>query len=233
MSRWRAVVFDLDDTLYPERQYVQSGMHAVAAWIETQLGVPAGRTFAELCALQETAPRGRTFDRWLQGHGLEAPAWLPGMLLAYRRHQPRLTPFAETPRVLERLSSRFTLGLVSDGYREVQRRKWAALGLQPYFQAVVFSDELGRDAWKPSPLPFETVLEALAVAADRAVYVGDNPTKDFRGAGQVGMGTIRVRRPLRARVLAGGIATGGTNGATSSLDGSATSRGLSIGRTSS
>jgi putative hydrolase of the HAD superfamily len=86
------------------------------------------------------------------------------------------------------------LGLVSDGYLEAQQRKWAALDIDRYFRAVVFSDELGRAHWKPSPLPYRTVLDRLMIAAERAVYVGDNPTKDFRGARLTGMSTIRVRR---------------------------------------
>ena len=53
---------------------------------------------------------------------------------------------------------------------------------------------MGRDAWKPSPRPFYHLLEQLAVPAARAVYVADNPAKDFRGARSAGMATIRVRR---------------------------------------
>ena len=61
--------------------------------------------------------------------------------------------------------------------------------------AIVYSDALGRNAWKPSPLPFKAVLQRLSLSGDEAIYVADNPAKDFRGARQVGMGTVRIRRP--------------------------------------
>lgn len=86
------------------------------------------------------------------------------------------------------------LGLVSDGYLEVQRRKLAALGLSHFFTSVVFSDQFGREHWKPSTIPFATILRNLDCAPYRAVYVGDNPKKDFLGARQLNMHTVRIVR---------------------------------------
>jgi putative hydrolase of the HAD superfamily len=77
----------------------------------------------------------------------------------------------------------------------VQQRKLTALGIGPLFDGVVFSDELGRDHWKPSTLPFELISERLGVKPEQAVYVGENSLKDFLGARQAGMRTIRVLGP--------------------------------------
>ena len=195
MIDWQAIVFDLDDTLFPEREYVLGGMRAVAAWAQGQFALPRDRTFAELHELFEQGVRGDTFNRWLQSHGRRPDDWVPAMVQVYRRHDPRIAPYAEVRNLLEDLAGQLRLGLVTDGYLAVQQRKVAALGLGRYFAAIVYSDALGRRAWKPSPRPFETVLEQLDVAAAEAVYVGDNPAKDFRGARSVGMQTIRVRRP--------------------------------------
>ena len=84
--------------------------------------------------------------------------------------------------------------MVSDGYLQVQQCKWAALGLDSFFDAVVFSDSLGRENWKPNTAPFKLVLERLNIAPEFSVYVGDNPRKDFFGARQLGMQTIWVKR---------------------------------------
>ena len=195
MLRWQAIVFDLDDTLYPERHYVLSGMRAIAVWGEQQFGLSCEQTFAELRRLFEQGVRGNTFDLWLESHDLEPADWVRTMVQVYRQHDPQIAPNEEVPRLLDRLCSDHRLGLVTDGCLEVQQRKMAALGLEPYFQAIIYSDVLGRDAWKPSPRPFQAVMEQLSVAADRSVYVGDNPVKDFRGARQVGMDTIRLRQP--------------------------------------
>jgi putative hydrolase of the HAD superfamily len=194
MPALRAVVFDLDDTLYPERSYVLSGFRAVAAWAEVHLGIPQLAGAAALQRLFEEGIRGNTFNLWLESRGLTAEKWVPHLVQIYRDHLPQITPYPEIVELLPRLRSRYRLGLVTDGYLQVQRQKFSALGLDHYFDSVIFSDELGSDAWKPSPRAFMDVLERLDVAGEEAVYVADNPKKDFLGARRAGMRTVRIRR---------------------------------------
>ena len=191
----RAVVFDLDDTLYPERAFVLSGFRVIAAWVEKHLGISAEVAFVELCQLFEAGIRGNTFDHWLESHGLKAEDWGKQMVQVYREHEPHIEPYPEVPEVLRRLRLHYRLGLVSDGFAEVQKRKLIALGLASCFDVIVFSDEWGREAWKPNSKPFEIALERLRITGPEAIYVADNPTKDFLGARRMGMWTVRVRRP--------------------------------------
>lgn len=191
----RAVVFDLDDTLYPEHAYVLSGFQAVATWAEEHLGILATQGLAELRQLFDDGVRGDTLNRWLESHELQPDNWVPQMVQIYREHHPYIEPYPEVPGLLQRLRPRYRLGLVTDGYSEVQKRKLAALGLTSYFDVLIFSDEWGWEAWKPNSRPFEIALERLGIPGPEAVYVADNPTKDFLGARQVGMWTVRVRRP--------------------------------------
>ena len=195
MPALRAVVFDLDDTLYPERSFVLSGFRAVAMWAEEHLGISADQALTELYQLFEGGIRGNTFNRWLESHGLKNEDWVPQMVQVYREHEPHIEPYPEVPVLLRRLRLHYRLGLVSDGYAKVQRRKLTALGLASCFDVLIFSDEWGREAWKPNSKPFEIALERLKVTGSEAIYVADNPTKDFLGARQVGMWTVRVRRP--------------------------------------
>jgi putative hydrolase of the HAD superfamily len=195
VSGWQAIVFDLDDTLYPERDYVRSGFAAVAAWSESRLGVDAAEGRADLQALFDRGVRGTTFDEWLRARGLPREPWIAQLVDVYRAHEPSLCCFPGVRELLRALGERHRLGLVSDGLLAVQRRKLAALGIEGFFDAVVFSDEGGRAAWKPSPRPFRIVLERLRVPPARAVYVADNAAKDFLGARRAGMGTVWVRRP--------------------------------------
>ena len=194
MSKWQAIVFDLDDTLYPERDFVLSGFRAVAQWGEMHLGIQRDQGYAHLCALYESGVRGDTFNRWLAAQGIADARLISQLIQVYREHLPRLTPFPEVPDLLARLHHRYRLGLLSDGYLDVQRRKLVALGLESYFGAIVFSDEWGREAWKPSLKPFQAILQQLKVPASAVIYVADNPLKDFLGARQVGMFTVRIQR---------------------------------------
>ncbi len=194
MSRWHAVAFDLDDTLYPEWSFVLGGFRAAAAWAQAHLGRPAEETSAELVSLFQDGVRGDTFDRWLASHGL-GPDAVPELVRAYREHAPTLTPYPGITGLLESLQGSRRLGLLSDGDFAVQRRKLGALGISRYFDAIVFTDVWGRDGWKPAARPFRELLDGLGVDAAEAVYVADNPAKDFLGPRELGMSSIRVRFP--------------------------------------
>ena len=193
MSRWRAVVFDLDDTLYPEHEYVLSGFRAAAEWAERRGLDSADASFAELQSMFRQGVRGDTFNRWLASKGL--PTELASeMVEAYRVHTPGcLRPYPGVVNLLRQLHGTVRLGLVSDGYLAVQRAKFVALGLGGFFSAVVFSDELGREHWKPSRRPFERVMSVLDMPARDAVYVADNCAKDFVGARSAGLATVWAR----------------------------------------
>ena len=196
MSNWEAVVFDLDDTLFPESEYVLSGFRAVSLWAEEQLGIPCELAFRTLEELFRNGIRGDTFNRWLDTAGIAVDERLISQVMrVYRDHAPPiLNPFPEVPGLLWSLHRSLRLGIVSDGYLDVQKRKWAALGLAPYFSAVVFSDQWGREFWKPHRRPFLAAAGMLGVAPEKTVYVGDNPLKDFYGARRAGMYAIRVKR---------------------------------------
>lgn len=192
-SKWQAVVFDLDDTLFPEAAYVYSGFKAAALCAEEQLGFGAAETLCELTDLYAAGVRGNTFARWAEAHGQSVETVVPLLVLAYRNHEPQLTPFPEAVSLLQMLRPLACLGLVSDGWLAVQRRKLAALKIDTLFDVVAFSDTWGRDAWKPNPLPYQRALAAMHVLPQFAVYIGDNPVKDFLGARRAGMRSIRLR----------------------------------------
>ncbi len=194
MNSLQAIVFDLDDTLYAERDYVLSGFKAVANWASLNLGIDEERGSATLCNLYHQGVRNNTFNQWLAIHQIENPQVVTKLLDVYREHAPTISPFSESIDLLKTLTKSYKIGLVSDGYLQVQQRKWAALGLDHFFDAVVFSDSLGRENWKPSTAPFKLVLERLNIAPEFSAYIGDNPLKDFFGARQLGMSTIWVKR---------------------------------------
>lgn len=191
----RAVVFDLDDTLYPERSYAVSGFAAVARWVETALGIPVDSARDELIALLNGGVRGRVFDEWLIRRGIEAaPGTVAEMVRVFRDHAPKISLYPEADALLRALGPRFRLGLLTDGYLEVQRKKVNALGLRDRFDGIVLSDQWGRESWKPNPRCYQEIARILSVATNEAVYVADNPAKDFLGARRAGMSSIRVRR---------------------------------------
>ena len=191
----RAAVFDLDDTLYPERQYVLSGYRAVAEHLRASLK----RTERFEDWLWDRFLRGLCRDAFQAASehfrlGLDAGG-VERLVRVYREHRPRIQPYPSAAEFLGRLHGRFRLGLLTDGFLPAQRLKLQALALERFFDAVVFTEEMGRECWKPSAAGFERVRQLLDVPHDTCAYVGDNPSKDFVAPNALGWRTIRWVHP--------------------------------------
>lgn len=185
-----AVVFDLDDTLYPEASYNISGFKAAGRYVAEHHGIP---NFGTQCiALFERGIRGDIFDRVLNANGLRIP--VEDLLQVYRDHTPAIDLYDDARVILSALLGHVPLGLITDGYKTVQRRKVAALGIDSCFTSLVFSDDEGPDSWKPSPRPYLRVMAEISELADTFVYLGDNPRKDFITARKLGWRTVMVDR---------------------------------------
>lgn len=191
----RAVLFDLDDTLYPEWDFVRGGFAIVAQTLAT-LGVGTPADVMELLErLHFDGGREGVFDRAAQQLGFTADL-VPKLVELFREHAPSLKLEDESRRTLESLRDTYRLGCVTDGFAHVQRRKIDSLGIEVLFDAIVVADELGgRALWKPDPRPFHHCCELLAVEPGRAAFVGDNPERDLWGAHRAGLLAIRIRRP--------------------------------------
>jgi putative hydrolase of the HAD superfamily len=203
------LVFDLDDTLYPERQFALSGFAAAGRWAEAELGV-AGLA-ADMTRLLDQGHLGQLFRialaERLPNHG---PEHLTGLLEAYRDHEPELALFDDASWALAHFGARAKLGLITDGTHRVQAKKVAALGIAAHFQEIVFTDALGgRSFSKPHPKSYEMVEQALASEGRRLVYVGDNPAKDFVVPNARGWTSVMVHRPDTDRIHAGAQAAAG------------------------
>lgn len=189
------VVFDLDDTVYLERDYVRSGFAAVGSWAEEALAATGfGRCCWELFC---SGVRHRTFDEALHRLGVGGDAALVRDLVnRYRSHVPDIALLADARRAIATLQADgVAVGVLTDGPLESQRAKATALGTADWAQRVVFTDELGPSATKPSPAGFIRLQQSFGVAARECIYVGDNPHKDFGGPATLGWRTVRVRRP--------------------------------------
>ena len=191
--RIRAVLFDIDDTLYVEGDFFRSGFASAAAHLESLSAGPADRAYDLLVSLHFDEGREGVFDKAAARLGFPAE-WVPDLVQRFRAHAPQITLAPDAIPALERLRGKYKLGAVTDGHAEVQRRKVEALGLEPLLDALVVCDDHGRHRWKPDPFPFLSCCELLGVVPAEAAFVGDNPERDIRGARNAGLRCIRIRR---------------------------------------
>ncbi len=189
----KAVIFDLDDTLFPESEYVLSGLRAVGARIED---VFADRGFYEMAArLFSQGHRGSIIDEALTALGLcVRPDLVESLVAHYRNHVPEIRLYEDATRALAHFRRHVTTGIITDGYLVAQKRKIAALGLEQLVDHIVYSDEFGRDHWKPSSVPYLMMMKMIGCTGPDCSYVSDNPMKDFVTAKALGWTTVRIRR---------------------------------------
>ncbi|MBC7343369.1 MAG: HAD-IA family hydrolase [Clostridia bacterium] len=208
-SQIRAVLFDLDDTLYPEIAFVKSGFRAVSHAFETP-EFSASFLYSRLESLF-LEDRKHVFDHLaceivsVVRHGagtnedleLEIKGLAESMLWCYRNHEPTITLHEDAQRTVTVLKQRgYAVGIITDGLHEVQKRKVAALKLNELADIIIYTDELGpnRQYWKPSPKAFVLAVERLRLSPWEVYYVGDNPEKDFGGPLAIGMNAAWIRR---------------------------------------
>ncbi|MBD5253155.1 MAG: HAD hydrolase-like protein [Bacteroides sp.] len=173
------IAFDLDDTLYPEIEFVRSAYREIARRYN----------HPELAELMYHASTPReAFDLATRVIGLpDATA----LIEIYRNHLPDISLRPEVESTLLALKNRgITMALITDGRSTTQRNKIAALRLERFFDSdlIFISGETGGD--KTTGLPF--CLTEKAASSGPYFYVADNPAKDFFQARQRGWTTIII-----------------------------------------
>lgn len=165
----KAFVFDLDDTLYPEMEYVKSGFKAIAEDFEDR------NIYDKLISLfnedkADVYQRAGFNDKQCKR-----------CIEVYRKHMPDIHLSEDVKDTLKTLKQRgYKLGIITDGRPEGQRNKIKALGLNNIMDYIIVTDELGSTEYrKPNPKAFELMKDKLGVEFNEMCYIGDNPQKDF------------------------------------------------------
>lgn len=195
------VAFDLDDTLYLERDYVRSGFRAVAEDAVTGTSVSADEASKFLWDGFLAGVRGSSFNDLLAEYpDISERRGVPDLVRVYREHAPTIDFLPGAEALLQELQSLgVPLAVITDGPLESQAAKAEALGVARYADPVVLTDAWGQDFWKPHVRAFEHVAETFALPHDRLVYVGDNPLKDFHAPTALGWRSVRLRMAGQVR----------------------------------
>jgi putative hydrolase of the HAD superfamily len=190
----RIVVFDLDDTLYPERDYALSAFEAVGRYLESARGISGLARIAT--SLFNSGLRNTIYDRALALLGVTPDQGLVKKLVdVHRSHTPTMSWACDARAFVGRASAAgLAFGIVTDGFRECQEAKIRALGISEEFEPIILTDVWGRAAWKPSPRGFCALMEHYGGAPSDFVYIADNPAKDFIAPNKLGWRTLRIRR---------------------------------------
>lgn len=184
----KVILFDLDDTLYGEKEYVKSGYAAVAQLLPNieHVREKLWNAFEE---------KKSAIDELLCSENIYSEKLKKKCLETYRLHNPNIHLYDGVADMLTRLCKRgLFLGMITDGRPEGQRLKIKVLGLEKYFKKIIITDELGGVEYrKPNSKAFEIMKAYFDVLYNQMLYVADNPNKDFIAPQKLGMKCLFFR----------------------------------------
>ena len=192
----RCIAFDLDDTLWACKPVIERAEQRFYAWLQahypriTQRYSPEQLVKKRMNYMQQYPELHYNLTRlrqdWLALLAAEhdyPPALVEQGFAVFWLARNEVTFFEGALAVLEALSARFSLGVISNGNASVHH-----IGVGHLFQFVHSAAEAG--VAKPHPAIFHQALAQVGIAPHQAVYVGDDPVRDIQGAASAGLRTV-------------------------------------------
>lgn len=177
LSTSKIFVFDLDDTLYSERDFEKSGIEYVYNYFEIK-HIPLDSILNN---------RKNWIEQIINVTNKEITIQM--VLDLYRCHLPSIELYEDSKVFLDMLHSNgYEMSLITDGRSITQRNKLKALGIEYYFTDIVISEEVNSE--KPSEYNFNLVMNNKC--PENYIYIADNPKKDFITPNKLGWTTICV-----------------------------------------
>jgi len=207
-----ALLFDLDDTLWPIGPVIEAAEASWHAWLQQHAPkVAQAFSVAELrarrLALAQQRPELLADLYQLRRVALEAvfaeagedPVHIEGSMRHFAVQRNLVTPFEDVLPTLPLLQGLLRLGVVTNGNADLE-----VIGLHRHFEYALSSSRFGRP--KPDPAIFHAACAAMGVAPADAVYVGDDLRLDVQGAQQAGLRAVWMNRNGSVAHLEAGIA---------------------------
>ena len=195
-----AVVFDLDDTLWPIAPVIIRAETAMREWIAQHVpDVAAGWDGSTLKRVRSglitanpaiandvmALRRGTIFAAFDELGGTPLQAALAFNCFSAARQKVEFYPDALP--ALERLAAHFRLGVISNGFANVQ-----AIGIGHWFEVVISAHEVGVS--KPEPAIYHACVERMALPGSAMLYAGDDPHNDVVGPQAIGLKAAWINR---------------------------------------
>jgi putative hydrolase of the HAD superfamily len=195
MKNIKLVIIDLDDTIYSEYDYVQSGFVYVAEHISSLFNYPVS-TLVEKMNHYFKINKKDVFNNLIDFLQLESKLKVEKCIELYKFHIPSIKPyddFFEFCRELDKNS--IDLVLLTDGDLKQQKNKVIGLGINKYFKSIYYSDFYGINFRKPNPKIYLEIMSKFKVDRNEILVIGDNPNKDFLCKKTLGVSSIQIIRP--------------------------------------
>lgn len=178
------VVFDLDDTLYDEIDFVKSGLQEVASYLKNE------KYYKFMYEVFKLEGSGKIFNKLIDAFSLDVN--LDKLIEIYRFHRPDISLSKDSLELLK-FTQNFDTALISDGHYIMQKNKFDVLGLEKFVEYPIFTDYYHTK--KPELKPYKMVMDKYN-DKKKFVYISDNPKKDFKAVSTLGWKGIRYKNPI-------------------------------------
>ncbi len=193
----KIIVFDLDDTLYNEIDYVKSGFKEVTKYFAKKYKLESNKLFDTMMQNLNQFGRGKIFDRTLSHFNILNKLNVKKCISIYRKHLPNIKLPQESQHIIDYYKAlNIPMYLVTDGNKIVQYNKIKALNIEKYFNKVFITHRYGIKNAKPSTYCFKKISQKENISFEHMVYIGDNINKDFIGIKPLGIKTIRLKNGM-------------------------------------
>lgn len=189
----KALIFDLDDTLYYEKEYVLGAFKEVAHYLGNKYVKSEENLYNRMKEILEELGRGIIFNIICEENNFNED--VEKLVNIYRDSKPTLKLYDDSKELLIWARRQgYKIGIITDGCSVVQWNKIKGLKLENLVDKIIVTDDLGKEFWKPHKKSYLNMLEYFNIKKDECMYIGDNPNKDFIGAKKLGIKTVRIIR---------------------------------------
>lgn len=172
------IVFDLDDTLYNELDYLKSAYRHISQHLEPKDWKTLYVSIFSLYRSKENV-----FDILTSKYSIDHKT----LLDMYRYHLPQITLFNGVLDVIKTIKNKNgKIGIITDGRSRTQRAKIKALGILDFIDKIIISDEVGTE--KPEQANFKAI--ETSISGNNYWYIADNLKKDFVSPNSLGWKTV-------------------------------------------
>ncbi len=188
----KVLVFDLDDTLYNELDFVNLGFVNVSKFLSKKYNINQSEIYNYMLKFFIKYGRDKIFDRTLSYYNIYTKILLRSCINIYRYSFRNILLKPESKFLLENLYKKRNLYLVTDGNKNVQKNKIKLLKISKYFKKIFITHNYGIRYAKPSIHCFKKICHLENIAFKDLIYIGDDPSKDFVNLNKKNSLTIRI-----------------------------------------
>lgn len=200
---FECIIFDLDDTLYPEWSFIQQGFISVSKKLLKDYDLGEKYTSEDIYKILENIffhhTRVKIFDhlhKFIPEIKIDEQYIISELVPTYRYSKKTLKCYPDVKPALNALKGKIKIGMVTNGNAKVQNYKIDLLAIRRYFDHIEISGYYSEEKAKPSPFMLMKILDSIQVKPHNVIYVGDNPETDKCSA-DIGCYFLRIDRKNR------------------------------------